>query len=232
MLFLRRQSALTSLRWQPSSERRSRAPMTGPVQQLSPESSSGYCHGHPVRWHWQPHAAGDAAEPLARAWLAAQLGVAAGALALARDDRGRPRLDGPHAGHDCNWSHSGDGLLLALGEGVRVGADLERIRQRPRAQALAERYFTAQEARWLAMSAATDRDRDRAFVRLWCAKEAVLKAHGHGLSFGLHRLRFESDGDALHLAACDPALGTPASWSLREFEPAPGYSAALAWRSR
>lgn len=183
----------------------------------------------PVRWHWQPHAAGDAAEPLARVWLAAQLGVTPAELALGRDARGRPRLGPPHASHDCNWSHSGAGLLLAVGEGVRVGADLERVRPRPRAQALAERFFTAQEARWLARSAANDRD--RAFLRLWCAKEAVLKAHGHGLSFGLDRLRFEPDGDALQLAACDPALGAPAAWSLREFEPAPGYFAALAWRA-
>ena len=120
--------------------------------------------------------------------------------------------------------------MLALGEGVRVGADLERIRPRPRAQALAERFFTAQEARWLADSSETEPDRDRAFVRLWCAKEAVLKAHGHGLSFGLDRLRFESAGDALQLVDCDAALGVPTAWSLCEFEPAPGYLAALAWR--
>lgn len=191
-------------------------------------SESG--HDGPVRWHWQLHAAGVAAEPLARAWLAAQLGVTPDALALGRDGRGRPRLDPPYASHDCNWSHSGNGLLLAVGEGVRVGADLERVRARPRAQALAERFFTAQEAHWLATCA--DTDRDRAFLRLWCAKEAVLKAHGHGLSSGLDRLRFELQDDALCLTACDPALGAPAEWSLREFEPAVGYLAALAWRPR
>lgn len=191
-----------------------------------PSSESG--RDGPVRWHWQPHAAGVAAEPQARAWLAAQLGITPAALALGRDDRDRPRLEPPHAGHDCNWSHSGDGLLLAMGEGVRVGVDLERVRARPRAQALAERYFTPPEARWLASWA--DADRGRAFLRLWCAKEAVLKAHGHGLSFGLDRLRFELHDDALQLAACDPALGEPGKWSLREFEPAPGYLAALAWR--
>ena len=184
----------------------------------------------PVRWHWQPHAVGVAAEPLARAWLAAQLGVPPGALALGRDRRGRPRLDSPHATHDCNWSHSGGGLLLALGKGVRVGADLECVRPRPRALLLAQRYFSAQEAHWLA--ACVDSERDRAFLRLWCAKEAVLKAHGHGLSFGLDRLRFELYEDALRLVACDPALGAPAQWSLHEFEPAPGTLAALAWRAR
>jgi 4'-phosphopantetheinyl transferase len=72
--------------------------------------------------------------------------------------------------------------------------------------------------------------RDRAFLRLWCAKEAVLKAHGHGLSFGLEKLRFaESDG-ALALVECARGLGRAGDWSLREFVPAPEYVAALAWR--
>ena len=199
--------------------------MTPPAAIPPPVSGSA----GPLRWHWQPHAAGAAAEPLARAWLAAQLGVSRAALALDRDDRGRPRLGGPHfAGHDCNWSHSGDGLLLAIGAGVRVGADLERLRPRPRAQALAERFFTAAEAQWIASRA--DSDSDRAFLRLWCAKEAVLKAHGHGLAFGLDRLRFEEHHGALQLVACDRALGETQAWSLREFDPAPGYLAALAWR--
>ena len=118
--------------------------------------------------------------------------------------------------------------LLALGAGVRVGVDLEVARPRPHALGLAARYFTAPEARWLA--GLPQADHEHAFLRLWCAKEAVLKAHGHGLSFGLHRLRFESRDGPLQLAACDAALGPVAHWSLREFEPAAGYLAALAWR--
>ena len=192
------------------------------------EAAHDPARGDPVRWHWQPHAAGLAAEPLARTWLATQLGVQPSTLALGRDERGRPRLESPHERHDCNWSHSGTGLLIAVGEGVRLGVDLERMRPRPRAQLLAERFFTPQEAHWLAARGSVHRD--RAFLRLWCAKEAVLKAHGHGLSFGLDRLRFESHNDVLHLVACDPALGTAREWSLREFEPAPGYLATLAWR--
>ena len=72
--------------------------------------------------------------------------------------------------------------------------------------------------------------RDHAFLRLWCAKEAVLKAHGHGISFGLDRLRFEDEGGGLRLVACDPALGAPEDWSLQELQPAPDYLGALAWR--
>jgi 4'-phosphopantetheinyl transferase len=181
----------------------------------------------PVRWSWQPHVRGAAAEPVARAWLAGQLGVAPADLPLTRDPRGRPRLQAD--GQDCSWSHSGEGLLVVLADGATVGADCERLHARPRALALAQRFFTGPEHDWLAGQAG-DGARDLAFLRLWCAKEAVLKAHGHGLSFGLERLRFEERGQGLHLAECDPALGAAGDWQLHEFAPAPDYVAALAWR--
>ncbi len=188
-------------------------------------------HSGVVRWSWHPHPPRQPAEPLARAWLATQLGVAVDALPLVRDARGRPRLDGAMSDWDCNWSHSGDGLLVALGKHVLVGIDLERLRPRARALELAERFFTAGELAWLhAMPSAAVRD--HAFLRLWCAKEAVLKAHGHGISFGLDRLRFDEFDKHLQLVECDRALGHPEDWELQELQPAPGYIGALAWRAR
>lgn len=184
----------------------------------------------PVHWAVLPHAPPRTpAEPIARAWLGACLDAAPDALPLHRDARGRPRLGGPLATFDCNWSHSGERLLVALGAGVQVGADLERLKPRPNALALARRFFAAAEAERLERLPAEARE--TAFVRLWCAKEAVLKAHGHGLSFGLERVEFAPDCGALVLSACDPALGAPADWSLRLFEPEPGYLAAVAWRA-
>ena len=181
------------------------------------------------RWAWRPHAPQVPAEPLARQWLAAELSVAPDALPLERDARGRPRLRGALWRWDCNWSHSGDGLLIALGHDVQVGIDLERLRHRARALELAQRYFTAPELAWL-LAAPSTAVRDHRFLRLWCAKEAVLKAHGHGISFGLHRLRFAPDGDTLRLAECDPALGAAEAWTLQELQPGPEYLGALAWR--
>src|SRR3546814_11324671 len=64
----------------------------------------------------------------------------------------------------------------------RSGADLELLRPRPRALALAERFFVRSETG--ALLALPAEAREAAFVRLWCAKEAVLKAHGRGLAFG------------------------------------------------
>jgi 4'-phosphopantetheinyl transferase len=147
-------------------------------------------------------------------------------LPLARDARGRPQLHAPLDGFDTNWSHSGQRLLLALGEGLRLGIDVELVRPRPRVAALAERYFHPDEAAWL--RAQPDATRLPAFVRLWCAKEAVLKAHGEGIAFGLEKLRFGEHDGQLRLDACAPALGTPADWALHEWAPEPGYRAALA----
>lgn len=181
---------------------------------------------HAVRWTWLAHRHGHPAEPEARAWLAGQLGDPG--LSLNRDERQRPHLNPPHQGYDCNWSHSGERLLVALARQARIGVDLERLHRRPRALEVAARFFSQTEAGWLR----GHRDLDRAFLRLWCAKEAVLKAHGHGLSFGLEKLRFEDGADGLRLVECDPALGLPQDWTLREIEPAPGYLGALAWRPR
>ena len=180
----------------------------------------------PVRCAWTRHRRGTPAEGLARPWLAAALGLPAPALPLRRDAHGRPRLG--VAGADASWSHSGEQLLVALGTGVRVGADLELLRPRPRALELAARFFAPAEGD--ALSALPAEMREEAFVRLWCAKEAVLKAHGRGLAFGLHRLEFALRDDAWALVACDPALGAPADWSLHAFTPMPGYLASLAWR--
>ncbi|MCJ0826409.1 4'-phosphopantetheinyl transferase superfamily protein [Luteimonas sp. 50] len=180
------------------------------------------------QWHWLPWQPGAPAEEAARRWLAPQLQCAPQAIPLLRDLHGRPRLAlSPDA--DVGWSHSGEGLLLAFGRGMTVGVDLERERPRPRALDLARRFFDLSEAQWLEAQV-DEGTRAAAFVRLWCAKEAVLKAHGRGLAFGLHRLVFAERDGVLRLVHGDPALGAASQWQLREFVPHPGYRAALAWR--
>jgi 4'-phosphopantetheinyl transferase len=188
------------------------------------------CPGLPaqLRCAWRTQAADLPAELQARRWLGDLLGCVPEAVPLRRDAQGRPRLAGAAADCDASWSHSGDRLLMAFGRGVALGVDLERERPRPRALALARRFFAPGEADWLA--ALPEQARDPAFVRLWCAKEAVLKAHGRGLAFGLQRLHFAEQQGVLFLADCDAALGAPGDWNLREWSPQEGYRAALAWR--
>jgi 4'-phosphopantetheinyl transferase len=182
----------------------------------------------PVRLWLLPHPHRERGEPYVRPLLCEALGCSDADLPLTRGREGRPLLGMPYQDFDAGWSHSGDALLLALGQSIQLGIDIERVRPRPRARELSRRFFHAEEVRWL--EAQADQALEFSFVRLWCAKEAVLKAHGKGLSFGLDKLVFAEDAGALRLVACDPALGAPKDWRLHEWAPQPGYRAALAWR--
>ncbi len=146
----------------------------------------------------------------------------------ARSAHGRPLW--PQApGFDLSISHSGDCWLLAVaGANRRIGIDIETLYERSRALELAERYFPSEEA--LILARLSPENRSRAFLRLWCAREAVLKAHGRGIAFGLNRLRFDIAPRQLGLVACDAELGSPHAWRIREFCPAPGLLGVLAWR--
>jgi 4'-phosphopantetheinyl transferase len=180
-----------------------------------------------------PYTSSQRRAPLV-ALLADYLGVPGSVVELDNDARGKPRLaiaagaQGDGATLEFNWSHSGDFALIALAQRGVVGVDIERLGKDLRAIEIARRFFDPGEASVLA---ALDPDtRDRAFIGLWCAKEAVLKAAGEGLSFGLARLAFAHIGGAdWRLAATDPALGEARDWQVSGFDPASGYRGCLAW---
>jgi 4'-phosphopantetheinyl transferase len=183
----------------------------------------------PARLWLLPHTHRDRGEPAIRPLLAAALSCPPDALPLSRDASGRPRLGSPFERFDASWSHSGERLLLALGEAMELGVDIERLRPRPRMRELARRFFHADEVAWLLGQ--DEAWMQTAFVRLWCAKEAVLKAHGQGISFGLEKLVFAERDGALRMIHCAATLGAPEDWHLHEWAPEPDYRAALAWRA-
>lgn len=159
--------------------------------------------------------------------LAMYLGVDAGELGLVADTHGRPRLDRRHREVlDFNWSHSGGHALVAIARGIAPGIDIERRRARPHALALARRFFDEAEA--AALAALPDGARDDAFLALWTAKEAVLKAHGRGIGYGLQRLHVAVPPRRLQLLRFGNE--DPAAWQLQSLDLAPGLIAALAWR--
>lgn len=187
----------------------------------------------PVRCAWWPYRPGEDAEARVRTWLGDLWALPPAALIIARDGHGRPYLEAGTHRVDLNWSHSGERLFAACADRVRLGVDIELLRPRPKALALARRFFAPEETAVLAALADDPAALQQAFTRLWCAKEAVLKAHGRGLSFGLEKVRFALDASGLpHLAACDPALGAVPDWRLDAWAPEPGYWATLAWRPR
>lgn len=181
-----------------------------------------------------PYAPSQRRAPLV-ALLAGYLGIPESAVALDEDARGKPCLATTanirSSGFplEFNWSHSGDYALIALSRHGAVGVDIERIGKNLRAIEIARRFFDVGEAETLA--ALDPALRDHAFIGLWCAKEAVLKAVGEGLSFGLSRLAFTHVAGADWTLTCvDPALGGTQDWRMSGFDPAPGYRGCLAWQ--
>lgn len=189
---------------------------------------------HSVHLWRIPYASAQRRAPLV-ALLASYLGVPEPVVTLEEDARGKPHLahsagarsDG--ASLEFNWSHSGDFALVALSRRGEVGVDIERLGKNLRAIEISRRFFDGSEAG--ALEALDPDTRDHAFIGLWCAKEAVLKTVGEGLSFGLARLAFAHvGGPDWELARTDPALGEARDWQVSGFDPAPDYRGSLAWR--
>src|SRR5690242_4305963 len=132
-----------------------------------------------------PHARSMGRAPLL-ALLATYLQTDPASFELRNDEHGKPRLyiqGEEHDGLQFNWSHSGGYALAALARSVVPGVDIEQPREGVKIIEIGRRFFAPEEAE--ALETCRDAEREALFFSLWCAKEAVLKALGRGLAFGL-----------------------------------------------
>jgi 4'-phosphopantetheinyl transferase len=119
------------------------------------------------------------------------------------DAHGKPALAGD--GPAFNVAHSGSLALIAIG--LRpLGVDVELRDLRRDANAIARRFFTAGEAALVAAEPGQ-------FFRLWCRKEAWLKALGTGLRLPLDEV---------------DVRGELAGWTLVDVDVGERYAAAVA----
>jgi 4'-phosphopantetheinyl transferase len=177
----------------------------------------------------------DAAQsPPLRRLLAGYQGCDTDQLRIERDAHGKPYLFHPPESDvktrlEFNLSHSGGALLVAVSRGQALGVDLETPRRSRPMLELARRYFDPSEA--TALAGLPEDRRETAFLHLWSCKEAVLKALGQGIAFGLDRVIFDLDraGNVLGLQKLD-GEPTPALWNIVRLQPAAAFSGALAWR--
>jgi 4'-phosphopantetheinyl transferase len=136
---------------------------------------------------------------------------------------GKPSIAG---GPAFNLSHSGDLAALAISRDGPVGIDIERHREIE--DAVARHHFSPAE--YAALSALSGAAWLDGFYRCWTRKEAVIKTNGLGLSMPL-------DSFDVTLAPGAPArleriAGDAAeAWRLVHFDPAPGWSGAIAART-
>jgi len=153
------------------------------------------------------------------------------APAVARGEHGKPHFPAPFDTLGFNWSHSGDRALFAVGRGseaFELGVDIERVRPRPRALELATRFFAPDETATLA--ALPEARRLNGFLRLWTAKEAVLKANGSGLSYGLHRVSFALGDAVVTPVAFEGEIAPASDWRVEALDMGTDCVAAVAWR--
>lgn len=159
--------------------------------------------------------------------VAAYLGTTGERVAFRDAPGGRPAICAPHTDLSVNWSHSGGHAVVAVARSLpRLGVDFEIARPRPRARALTRRFFHADECIDLSSREGIALETD--FLRLWTAKEAVLKALGEGLRFGLDRVVFHLQGDEIVPVRFAEAAGAAGDWCLHRLDDATGY-ASVAW---
>lgn len=121
--------------------------------------------------------------------LGAMLGVDPASLQFEYNSAGKPRLAKRHRSQlEFNVSHSGDWALFAFGQSSPVGIDTELFQRGTNFEALAPQVLTTNERAKLELL--PQADRNLAIMRAWVAKEALLKAIGVGIGFGLQAVEF------------------------------------------
>jgi len=164
-----------------------------------------------------------------RAILAGYLGMPMRDVAFAANEFGKPSVLAPpgSAGLAFNTSHSGTVALIAVARRGRIGVDVERLRPAIEDDAIAGRFFTADEA--AALAALHSRDRVAGFFNAWTRKEAVVKALGGGLSISLDSFEISlRPGEPAAILRWDIPGAPPDPLRIHHLEPETGYVGALA----
>jgi len=135
---------------------------------------------------------------------------------------GKPSLFAPGIPLEFNVSHSGDCVLVGVTSESPCGVDIERSRAAHSELAIAERFFGARELEWLKQT-------EGGFLRLWTAKEAIIKAVGRGLSIPLSDVDVTDvvSGRASSIVLETPGIESRTIW-INELVLVEGYASAVA----
>ena len=112
---------------------------------------------------------------LLRRTVQRELGLAN--FAVITDEAGKPRIADQNGFH-FNLSHSGNRVAIAWGDSP-VGVDVQQMRADVNREALAKRFFTAEEQQFIFEEPEGINER---FYRIWTGKESYLKYLGTGLT--------------------------------------------------
>ena len=142
---------------------------------------------------------------------------------------GKPYINESRAGKILNFnvSHSHEIALIAVTLDRLIGIDIEKQRDSINHNGLARRYFSSLEYDFF--NQCNDDVRLRAFYTCWTRKEAVVKATGKGIAFGLKKFDVSVHPDdtpeILH-THWDP--NEKLQWTMKDLDIHQNYTASLA----
>lgn len=153
--------------------------------------------------------------------LASYLQIPPQAVQLAYSADGKPYLREFAGQLSFSVSHSHERAVYAVTDGRPVGVDVELLRDFPEMDRIAESFFLPDERDHVLRL--SGQDKQRVFFRYWTAKEAFVKALGTGLH-ALSGIPFTAPPAGVDTTAMDRSGRL---WTLRDFDIAPEYVAAL-----
>ena len=165
-----------------------------------------------------------------RTVLAKYLGEDPRTLSFQKGSSGKPSLAGSNPPLQFNVSGAEDLGLIAVTRELRVGIDIERVRDVPDMDGVLEDFFSPEEA--ACVGSRRGKERTRAFFLLWTRREAAAKALGIGLFDCFARVvlpapRRAPSGFSVRLPDPETAAGRTGDWWIRDLLPAPGYAGAV-----
>ena len=116
---------------------------------------------------------------LLRLMLEHWTGMPAKSHRFAKTESGKPVcVDGPAV----SITHSGGLVACAIADSGDIGIDLEVVNRQRNISAVAQKFYSEEEASWLETQAAD------CFFMLWVLKEAYVKSMGHNIFGGINGL--------------------------------------------
>lgn len=121
---------------------------------------------------------------LLRNILGTTLGIDPKTIRFSTAEFGKPFIAYPENSQIFfNLSYSGNQIVYAFSKQLELGIDIERIRTVEAIDRLARNYYSAEEYALIVNLPALEKN--KAFIKLWCIKEALIKASGWALEHGL-----------------------------------------------
>ncbi len=154
---------------------------------------------------------------------------------ITRLPSGKPVVDTSGLTRPARFSSSTseNRLVVGITPNCELGIDVETLRPFPDWEPIAARFFSAGENEYLRSRSETATTE---FLRLWTAKEAVLKAIGKGVTDSMNQFEVEIDASGhcriRWLApSCRPwNVIVSGTWKIVMFSPTPGFAATLVVR--